>query len=90
MGTASPHSSCCQVVRAALAAKMLPPCPDVHLILGQIVSHYRIVDKLGVAEWAWFIAPRAPLLVARRRSNFCPTTSLTTPSPWNALDVQLP
>ena len=27
-------------------------------MIAQIISHYRIVEKLGAAAWAWSIRPR--------------------------------
>jgi len=32
--------------------------------IGQVISHYRIIEKLAVAGWAWFTRPDVYRFVA--------------------------
>jgi len=33
-------------------------------MIGQTILHYRIIEKLGAAGWAWYSKPRTPNSIA--------------------------
>jgi hypothetical protein len=53
-------------------------------VIGQTISRYRIVEKLGVvAAWAWSTKRRTPSLAVLWPSNSFPTIFRETRKPWS-------
>lgn len=53
-------------------------------LIGQTISHYRIIDKLGQEGWASSIKRKMPGSSARLPSSFSPKKSPGTGRRWNA------
>ena len=51
-------------------------------LIGQTLSHYRIVEKWAAAAWAWCTKPKIRGCTASWRSSSSPTTLDGTPRPW--------
>ena len=61
--------------RALASLRATTPQRAPGSLIGQTISHYRIVGKVGAAGWAWCTRPRTLACTGSSRSSFCPKPS---------------